>query len=63
MSSALLASPTGNLESVSSDEIVGPELPPIKESSKRLFLVRHGEVINPGKDFIRFNQYHRVHNP
>jgi probable phosphoglycerate mutase len=30
--------------------IVGPELPPVKESSKRLFLVRHGEVINPGGD-------------
>lgn len=46
----LLSSSTGNLESVSSDEIIGPELPPIKGTSKRLFLVRHGEVINPGED-------------
>ena len=30
--------------------IVGPELPPIPPMSKRLFLVRHGEVINPGGD-------------
>ena len=30
--------------------VVGPELPPIGETSKRLFLVRHGEVINPGGD-------------
>jgi len=28
--------------------IVGPELPPIQNTEKRLFLVRHGEVINPG---------------
>ena len=28
----------------------GPELPPIAAGSKRLFLVRHGEVINPGGD-------------
>lgn len=46
----LLSSSTGDLESVSSDEIIGPELPPIKGTSKRLFLVRHGEVINPGED-------------
>jgi broad specificity phosphatase PhoE len=30
--------------------IIGPELPPIEASAKRLFLVRHGEVINPGGD-------------
>jgi phosphoserine phosphatase len=30
--------------------IVGPKLPPIDSSAKRLFLVRHGEVINPGGD-------------
>jgi broad specificity phosphatase PhoE len=30
--------------------IVGPALPPIPPTSKRLFLVRHGEVINPGGD-------------
>ena len=28
----------------------GPELPPIPSTSKRLFLVRHGEVVNPGGD-------------
>lgn len=28
--------------------IPGPDLPPIEPTSKRLFLVRHGEVINPG---------------
>jgi probable phosphoglycerate mutase len=28
--------------------IPGPELPPIAPTTKRLFLVRHGEVINPG---------------
>jgi len=27
-----------------------PGLPPIEDSAKRLFLVRHGEVINPGGD-------------
>ena len=30
--------------------IVGPDLPPISSTAKRLFLVRHGEVINPGGD-------------
>jgi broad specificity phosphatase PhoE len=30
--------------------IPGPDLPPLDESCKRLFLVRHGEVINPGGD-------------
>lgn len=28
----------------------GPDLPPVPSKSKRLFLVRHGEVINPGGD-------------
>jgi len=28
----------------------GPELPPLAPTAKRLFLVRHGEVINPGGD-------------
>jgi Fructose-2,6-bisphosphatase len=28
----------------------GPDLPPVPLKSKRLFLVRHGEVINPGGD-------------
>jgi len=31
-------------------DIKGPEIPPIPPMSKRLFLVRHGEVINPGGD-------------
>jgi broad specificity phosphatase PhoE len=31
-------------------QIQGPEIPPIPATSKRLFLVRHGEVINPGGD-------------
>lgn len=30
--------------------IPGPQLPPIGPTAKRLFLVRHGEVINPGGD-------------
>lgn len=30
--------------------IVGPDLPPLPSTAKRLFLVRHGEVINPGGD-------------
>lgn len=33
-----------------SSVIPGPELPPIPQTAKRLFLVRHGEVINPGGD-------------
>mmetsp|Transcript_43735 Transcript_43735/g.64222 ORF Transcript_43735/g.64222 Transcript_43735/m.64222 type:complete len:301 (-) Transcript_43735:35-937(-) len=31
-------------------ELEGPNLPPIPANCKRLFLVRHGEVINPGGD-------------
>lgn len=46
----LSSSPIENAESVSSDEIKGPELPLVEGSAKRLFLVRHGEVINPGGD-------------
>ena len=30
--------------------IHGPQLPPIAPMSKRLFWIRHGEVINPGGD-------------
>jgi broad specificity phosphatase PhoE len=30
--------------------ISGPDLPPVEPMAKRLFLVRHGEVINPGGD-------------
>jgi hypothetical protein len=43
------SSPSEDIETVSSDKIIGPELPPIEDSAKRLFLVRHGEVINPGE--------------
>jgi broad specificity phosphatase PhoE len=31
-----------------------PVLPPLSPSAKRLFLVRHGEVINPGGDRVVF---------
>jgi hypothetical protein len=41
------SSPSKDIETVS--KIIGPELPPIEDSAKRLFLVRHGEVINPGE--------------
>ena len=47
---ALPASPTEDIGSVSSDKVIGPALPLIQGSSKRLFLVRHGEVINPGEE-------------
>jgi len=30
--------------------IKGPALPPISDNAKRIFFVRHGEVINPGGD-------------
>ena len=33
-----------------SSAIPWPELPPIAPTAKPLFLVRHGEVINPGRD-------------
>lgn len=36
--------------STDEDAIAGPELPPLAGTAKRLFLVRHGEVINPGGD-------------
>lgn len=48
---------TVNLFSTSSDTSIlddlsvtlsGPDLPPLSSTAKRLFLVRHGEVINPG---------------
>ena len=42
----------GMAESHSSEDniSIGPTLPEVSPSSKRLFLVRHGEVINPGGD-------------
>ena len=43
------SSSSENTETVLSDDIIGPALPPIEGSAKRLFLVRHGEVINPGE--------------
>ena len=41
-----------NLRMISSEiaAFAGPSLPDISPSTKRLFLVRHGEVINPGGD-------------
>jgi len=45
----LHSSSSENSETVSSNDIIGPALPPIEGSAKRLFLVRHGEVINPGE--------------
>jgi len=48
--SKLLGAFSSTSENVLSDDIVRPELPPIGDSAKRLFLVRHGEVINPGGD-------------
>jgi len=44
------SSPAEGVETVSYDGITEPGLPPIEGSAKRLFLVRHGEVINPGGD-------------
>lgn len=38
------------LSSLGETGFSSPELPPVEEFSKRLFLVRHGEVINPGGD-------------
>lgn len=60
-STALYSSSTSSSESSSSSSsstgstimsvnIEGPELPPIPSTVKRLFMVRHGEVINPGGD-------------
>lgn len=44
------SSSANNLENLSSNEITGPAIPSLEGSTKRLFLVRHGEVINPGGD-------------
>eukprot|EP00980_Cylindrotheca_fusiformis_P023163 scaffold10199_cov146-Cylindrotheca_fusiformis.AAC.20 len=38
------------LFSSSTTSIEGPSLPDLRPTSRRLFLVRHGEVINPGGD-------------
>lgn len=46
-----LSSQTGTAASdIQTSSMAGPDLPPIEATSKRLFLVRHGEVINPGGD-------------
>jgi len=42
------SSQTDSITRVSS--VSNPNLPPIEPTAKRLFLVRHGEVINPGGD-------------
>ena len=44
------ASPDTSIFDDVSITLAGPELPPVDPGSKRLFLVRHGEVINPGGD-------------
>lgn len=52
-SSTRLASSSSESATTKDDfqaQLDGPELPPVAEGSKRLFLVRHGEVINPGGD-------------
>jgi broad specificity phosphatase PhoE len=45
-----LSSSTDEEAETSFMNIVGLDLPPIQPMAKRLFLVRHGEVINPGGD-------------
>ena len=46
-----LSTTTTSISATSSSTVIeGPELPPVGATSKRLFLVRHGEVINPGGD-------------
>lgn len=54
-----------NLETLSPDEITGPVVPSLEGSAKRLFLVRHGEVINPGERRqgfeYKFEALHLVH--
>jgi broad specificity phosphatase PhoE len=41
---------TDSMAETTTNSIKGPELPPIPSTAKRLVLVRHGEVINPGGD-------------
>jgi len=48
--SKLATSASSTETSSISQAIEGPPLPPVPATSKRLFLVRHGEVINPGGD-------------
>lgn len=42
------ASGSANAASATEIDISGPYIPPVPPMTKRLFLVRHGEVINPG---------------
>jgi broad specificity phosphatase PhoE len=49
-SGTYLASSAKEEFSTSSFKVVGPDLPEVQPMAKRLFLVRHGEVINPGGD-------------
>ena len=50
-SSRLYSSPSSSSESMTTiTKSDGPEIPPVPSTSKRLFMVRHGEVINPGGD-------------
>ena len=43
------SSETSDLDDISVS-LAGPELPPVPPTAKRIFMVRHGEVINPGGD-------------
>jgi broad specificity phosphatase PhoE len=49
-SSSVIMGQCSQASGVESVVVVGPELPELAPMSKRLFLVRHGEVINPGGD-------------
>ena len=47
----LTSSPIGsNASSTRIQSVNEPTIPPISNTSKRIFMVRHGEVINPGGD-------------
>jgi broad specificity phosphatase PhoE len=45
---ATTASSPQTTSTMTTAKIVGPDLPPIPATAKRMFLVRHGEVNNPG---------------
>lgn len=49
-SSRLFSSSSGETSPSTTTILEGPDLGPVPSTSKRLFLVRHGEVINPGGD-------------
>lgn len=50
LNTKLFSSNSSETTSAATVMATGPSLPAIPENSKRLFLVRHGEVINPGGD-------------